>query len=97
MRLYAIKDDIVGFTGAIMTAYNDEQVIRMMDATVNADDGNQMTMWPKDFSAWYVGDLDKVDGHLTEIQPQLICRGDSLIRRRESNEVRDSVPAGEKE
>lgn len=87
MRLYAIKDDVIGFTGAIMTANNDNQVVRMMAQAINADDGNQMSMWPKDFSAWYVGEIDKVDGHLTEVQPQLVVRGASLINvKKEMNE-----------
>lgn len=94
MRIYAIKDEIIGFTGAIMTATNDEQVKRNMAVMVN-EPGNQMNLWAKDFSAWYIGEIDKIDGHLTEVQPQLICRGDSLKipeqRRETENEVQERI------
>ncbi|UPW41216.1 nonstructural protein [Sigmofec virus UA08Rod_4967] len=80
MNVYAIKDEVIGFTGSIFTAQNDEAVIRNMTATVNAGDGNQMELWPKDFSAWQVATQDKVTGEIKPCQPRLICRGDSLKR-----------------
>lgn len=78
MKVYAIKDEVIGFTGAIMTAQNDEQIERMMEAAVN-DKGTQMAMWPKDFSAWCIGEMDKTTGQLAEMQPRLICRGNQFV------------------
>lgn len=91
MRLYAIKDEVVGFNGSIMVMQNDEQMIRAMSAAVNAGDGNQMSMWAKDFSAWEVGDIDKVTGHIEPREPRLVCRGNSLKREGVEYEIRDGV------
>lgn len=77
MNVYALKDEVIGFTGAIMTAQNDQQIMRHMEAMVN-DKGNQINLWPKDFSMWQVGVLDKVDGHITEMQPRLVCRANQF-------------------
>lgn len=82
MRVYAIKDEVIGFTGAIMTAQNDEQIARWMKAMVN-DKGTEMNLWPKDYSAWYVGEMDKITGNIKEVQPQLVVRANSLIEREE--------------
>lgn len=77
MNIYAVKDEVIGFTGAIMTAHNDEVVIRNMRVMAN-EEGNQMNMWAKDFSAWHVGKLDRVDGNIEPCQPRLVCRANSL-------------------
>lgn len=86
MRIYAIKDEVIGFTGALTVAANDEQIQRMVAATVLADDGNQMSMWPKDFSAWEIGELDKVTGHIKEMEPRLICRGNQFLKKEKTEE-----------
>lgn len=96
MRVYAIKDEVVGFTGAIMTAMNDDVVKRNMAIMVN-EKGNQMNMWSKDFSAWFIGELDRTEGRLTEMQPQLVCRGNDLLipERSKSDELRNNVQNSE--
>lgn len=79
MNVYALKDEVIGFTGAIMTAHNDKIIERQVAAMVK-DTGNQLNLWPKDFSMWQVGILDTVDGHITEMQPRLICRANQFLK-----------------
>lgn len=83
MRLYGVKDDIIGF-GTVAIFDNDEVAKRAMAQTV-AEGDNNIAKWPKDFSIWYLGEIDKVDGHLTEVQPQRVCYASEFIRKEVSN------------
>lgn len=78
MKLYAIKDEIVGFTGAIVHARNDQEITRQFALMVNDEGENMMSKWYKDYSVWRVGDLDRVTGEITETVPKLVVRGDSV-------------------
>lgn len=80
MNIYAVKDEIIGFTGSIMTARNDEEVTRWFDTIINDTEENQMSKWYKDYSIWCVGNLDKITGEITSQQPKLVVRGDMVKR-----------------
>lgn len=87
MTIYAIKDEVIGFTGAVMTLHNDDEAKRMMSSTVNAND-NQIAMYPKDFSIWRVGELDRISGAIEpEATPQYVCRASDFTK-----EVKDEIP-----
>lgn len=80
MNVYALKDELIGFTGAIITAYDDRIIERQVAAMVK-DTGSQLNLWPQDFSMWQVGVLDTEDGHITEMQPRLVCRANQFLKK----------------
>lgn len=90
MTIYAIKDEVIGFTGAIMTLHNDEEAKRMMASTVNAKD-NQIAMYPKDFSIWRIGELDRISGSIEpEPTPSYVCRASDFTKE-EAHEIPNTV------
>lgn len=91
MTIYAIKDEVIGFTGAIMTLHNDDEAKRMMASTIKAAD-NQIAQYPKDFSIWRVGELDRITGEIkTEPTPVYVCRGSDFAKEVSTNEVQDAI------
>lgn len=79
MNLYAIKDEVVGFTGSVVTARNDLEITRQFALAINdKEENNQMAKWYKDFSVWCIGDLDRITGELHDATPRLVVRGDSV-------------------
>lgn len=90
MNIYAVKDEIIGFNGAIMTARNDEEVTRWFSAVINDKEENNMSKWYKDYSVWGIGKLDRVTGEVMTEAPRLICRGDSVkTHKREPNTIEE--------
>lgn len=80
MNIYAVKDEIIGFTGSIMVLRNDEEAKRMMDSTIRAGD-SMFNQYPKDFSLWKLGVLDRITGEIKpESTPQYICRASDFVQ-----------------
>lgn len=86
MNIYAIKDEIIGFNGTILVAEQDEIVERQFKTVVN-EEGSQYNLWYKDFSLWHIGEMDKITGHLKEIEPRLISRGSSVLKQEKNHEI----------
>lgn len=84
MNIYAVKDEIIGFTGSIMVLRNDEEAKRMMDSTIRSGD-SMFNQYPKDFSIWKLGNLDRITGMIEpESTPQYICRASDFIQKEAS-------------
>ena len=72
LRLYAIKDELNGFTAPI-PINNDESAKRYFkemkthNATIAIQTG--------DFSIWYIGEFETENGEITNHKPELIERG----------------------
>lgn len=61
-KLYGIKDDKVGaFSGKLFEARNDQEAARMLHAAVN-DNQVQLSVYPEDFSLWYIASYDDASG-----------------------------------
>lgn len=78
-ELYATKDELVGFTGAVVKFQSDGEAQRAFALMVN-DENTQLYHYFRDFSIWHVGTQDSITGHINEIEPRLICRGESVKR-----------------
>lgn len=84
MKLYGLKDELTGFQENILIFANDDAAARSFAAVIN-DPGNQMSLWYKDYSIWYLGEVNKTTGeiHQETIEPRLIVRGESVKRKEE--------------
>lgn len=84
-QLYSIKDEVTGWTAPIIVQANDEEAKRTFLETFNGQN-NMLAKYPKDFSIWWIGERDTIDGHLTEKEPRLIMRAENIARKEEKND-----------
>lgn len=81
MKLYVIKDMKGDFRTQIISAPNDEQVIRLIPYFKQSDELIQR--YPEDFALYCVGDFDFSSGDIIPMIPNYICL---LSEERKENE-----------
>lgn len=79
-QLYTIKDEITGWNAPIIIQSNDQEATRTFTEEANNKD-SMINRYPKDYSIWWIGERDTVDGWLTETEPRLIMRAESIVRK----------------
>lgn len=77
-QLYAIKDEVTGWNSPIIVQANDQEAARTFMESCG-DERSMLWKYRKDYSIWWIGERDTVDGRLTEGEPRLIIRGDSIV------------------
>ncbi|UPW41117.1 nonstructural protein [Sigmofec virus UA08Rod_5492] len=85
MRIYALYDELTGYQEHLTVMHNDAEALRNSAAPVH-DPGSAVSLWHGDYSIWYIGDLDKKTGMITQDKPTLLARGSSLHKEKESKE-----------
>lgn len=81
-QLYSIKDEVTGWNAPIIIQANDEEAKRTFVESCQ-DERSMLYKYAKDYSCWWIGERDTIDGQLTEGEPRLVIRGESIARREE--------------
>lgn len=81
-QLYTVKDEITGWIAPIIIQANDEEAKRTFMQECNHPE-SMIAKYPKDYSLWWIGERDTVDGRLHETEPRLIIRAESIARKEE--------------
>lgn len=81
-QLYTIKDEITGWNAPIIIQANDEEAKRTFIESCQ-DERSMLNKHPKDYSIWWIGERDTIDGRISEGEPKLILRAEYIKRKEE--------------
>lgn len=79
-NLYAIRDKKASLYLSLAQDTNDETAIRNFAYAMN-NSNNIFAFQPSDFALYRVGTYDTSTGKLDAIPVELICEGDSVVRK----------------
>lgn len=95
MKLYSIRDRLVGYYMQPFAAHTDHQVLAAVATQVNAEDNNAIAQAPHQFEIWSLAEIDDETGKVTA-RSEYICDCHTLIRRdlRRGGVTGDRQPPG---
>ena len=80
LRLYAIKDTLVGFS-APYAQHNDAYAKRALENAVKDTKPNHINTNPEDKELFYVGTFDEDTGIITGETPQFLARASEYVKK----------------
>lgn len=78
VRLYSLFDRRMREFGAVMTAKNDEAILRGLEDQLK-NSGGMIEKHPKDFDVYVVGEFDDESGEVARLAPKPIANIDVLL------------------
>lgn len=82
MKLYALRDRLIGYYLQPFTAENDNAVKASLAETINGDHPHALTKSPHHFELWCLLEINQETGCIVdaEPEPEFICDCSSLVR-----------------
>ena len=74
MKIYSIKDLKSGF-GKPYYAVDNGLAVREFSRSCNCEPSFNKELLVKDLELYYIGDFDDTNGHITPVDPVMLCRG----------------------